>query len=64
MLVNFKELPDSSRVWIYQCNRSLSDVEYNEIFQKISEFITSLTAHGKDLNAGFEIKYKSFIIIK
>ena len=63
MLVNFKELPDSSRVWIYQCNRSLSDVEYNEIFQKISEFITSWTAHGKDLNAGFEIKYKRFIII-
>lgn len=63
MLVNFKELPDSSRVWIYQCNRSLSDVEYNEIFQKISEFITSWTAHGKYLNAGFEIKYKRFIII-
>ena len=63
MLVNFKELPDSSRVWIYQCNRSLSDVEYNEIFQKISEFITSWNAHGKDLNAGFEIKYKRFIII-
>ena len=63
MLVNFKELPDSSRVWIYQCNRSLSDVEYNEIFQKISEFITSWTANGKDLNAGFEIKYKRFIII-
>lgn len=63
MLVNFKELPDSSRLWIYQCNRSLSDVEYNEIFQKISEFITSWTAHGKDLNAGFEIKYKRFIII-
>jgi hypothetical protein len=63
MLVSFKELPDSSRLWIYQCNRSLSDVEYNEIFQKISEFITSWTAHGKDLNAGFEIKYKRFIII-
>ena len=63
MLVNFQDLPDTSRVWIYQCNRSFSDVENNEISQKISEFLTSWTAHGADLNAGFEIKYKRFIVI-
>lgn len=63
MLVNFQDLPETSRVWIYQCNRSFSDIENNEISQKMSEFLTSWTAHGADLKAGFEIKYKRFIII-
>ena len=63
MLVNFQDLPETSRVWIYQCNRSFSDIENNEISQKMSEFLTSWTAHGADLKAGFEIKYKRFIVI-
>ena len=63
MLVDFKTLPETSRVWIYQCNRSFSDVEITEISSDLDAFLTSWTAHGNDLNAGYEIKYKRFIII-
>ena len=63
MLVDFKTLPETSRVWIYQCNRSFSDVEITEISSNLDAFLTSWTAHGNDLNAGYEIKYKRFIII-
>ncbi|MEO9479072.1 MAG: ABC transporter ATPase [Maribacter dokdonensis] len=63
MLVDFKTLPETSRVWIYQCNRSFSDVEITEISSDLDTFLTSWTAHGNDLNAGYEIKYKRFIII-
>ena len=63
MLVDFKTLPETSRVWIYQCNRSFSDVEITEISSDLDAFLTSWTAHGNDLNAGYEIKYKRFVII-
>ncbi|QED36963.1 ABC transporter ATPase [Antarcticibacterium arcticum] len=63
MLIPFNELPDTSRVWIYQANRSFSDTELQEITKKLEEFIASWVAHGANLNASFEIRYKRFIII-
>ncbi len=63
MLVDFKDLPDHSRIWIYQCNRSFSEKELEEVTSGLSTFLTQWTAHGSDLKAGFEIKYKRFIII-
>ena len=63
MLVNFDTLPETARIWIYQCNRSFSDSELEEISKKISVFLEEWAAHGADLQAGFEIKYKRFIVI-
>ena len=63
MLVDFESLPKESRVWIYQCNRSFTDEEIVEIEQQIAEFIKGWTAHGKDLQSGFKVVYKRFIII-
>lgn len=63
MLVEFKNLPDDSRIWVYQSNRKLSDEEVNIIVKKTSDFLNTWTAHGSDLEAGFEIKYNRFIII-
>ncbi|MCF1191667.1 ABC transporter ATPase [Mangrovimonas sp. AS39] len=63
MLVDFDTLPDESRVWIYQANRSFSDQELSDIEEKLKVFLEAWTAHGSDLKAGYTIKYKRFIII-
>ncbi|KJD36238.1 ABC transporter ATPase [Tamlana sedimentorum] len=63
MLVDFNTLPETSRVWIYQANRSFSEDELQEIQEKLNVFIESWTAHGSDLQAAYTIKYKRFIII-
>ncbi|MCL8006062.1 ABC transporter ATPase [Gelidibacter japonicus] len=63
MLVDFNTLPEESRVWIYQANRSFTDDEISEIKSKLDIFITNWTAHGADLQAGYLIKYKRFIVI-
>lgn len=63
MLVPFKELSDSSKVWIYQANRSFSEQELQEITTKLEDFISQWTAHGANLKASFEIRYKRFIIL-
>lgn len=63
MLTDFKNLPDDSRIWVYQANRKLSDVEITEIVQSTEDFLTKWTAHGAELEAGVEIKYNRFIVI-
>lgn len=63
MLVEFSALPDTSRVWIYQASRSLSESELGEIGGSLMDFLKDWTAHGADLKAAFEIKYKRFIVI-
>lgn len=63
MLVDFNTLPETSRVWIYQANRSFAANEIEEIKSKLDAFIENWTAHGSDLQSGYEIKYKRFIVI-
>lgn len=63
MLVEFNTLPEESRVWIYQANRSFSDNELEELEDKLRVFLANWTAHGSDLQAGYTIKYKRFIVI-
>jgi hypothetical protein len=63
MLVEFNTLPETSRVWIYQANRSFSDNELEEIKGKLDVFIENWTAHGSDLQSGYSIEYKRFIVV-
>lgn len=63
MLVNFDTLPEESRVWIYQCNRSFSDEELEEIETSLQEFVTKWTAHGKGLEASYKLVYRRFIVL-
>ncbi len=62
MLVDFNTLPDESRVWIYQSNRTFSEAELLEVRQEIEAFLQDWTAHGSDLNAGYEMPYNRFIV--
>ena len=63
MLVDFQSLPETSRIWIYQSNRSFSEQEINELETLLTEFLRQWTAHGSSLKASYEIRYKRFIII-
>ena len=63
MTVEFSSLPQTARVWIYQCNRSFSMDEIQEISNKLQTFLEGWTSHGVDLKAAFEIRYKRFIVI-
>jgi hypothetical protein len=63
MLVDFNTLPDSSRIWIYQASRTFKENELLEITGALDSFIQNWTAHGNDLNAGYEIRYNRFIVI-
>ena len=40
MYVNFDNLPNNSRVWIYQSNRTFSKTELDSISGDLSEFLS------------------------
>ncbi len=63
MLVNFNDLTESSKVWIYQCNRSFTDEEIQQISKDIETFLEAWVAHGQELKTSYLINYKRFIVI-
>lgn len=63
MICEFENLPNDSRVWIYQSNRKLTEEEVAGIALQTKTFLTQWTAHGADLEAGFEIRHHRFLII-
>ncbi|MCY2687015.1 ABC transporter ATPase [Salinimicrobium sp. TH3] len=63
MFVPFETLPESSRVWVFQANRSFTEEEQTEIKEKLEAFIEQWTAHGANLQASYEMRYKRFIIL-
>ena len=63
MLIEFKNLPDNARVWVYQASRKLSEEEVDILKPKTEAFLEQWTAHGQDLEAAFEVRYNRFIIL-
>lgn len=63
MLIPFKDLPDSARIWIYQSNRKFTEEEIPALTEELEKFIHQWTVHGEDLSASFDIRYNRFIIL-
>ncbi|MCZ8090537.1 MAG: ABC transporter ATPase [Flavobacterium sp.] len=62
MFIPFDNLPEESRIWIYQSNRKFSDEEIAEIENDLKSFIENWSAHGTSLEASYLLKYNRFII--
>ena len=63
MYVPFENLPEESKIWIYQSNRKFSDAEFAEIEKDLQVFVENWAAHGTSLEASFQLKYNRFIIL-
>lgn len=63
MYVPFENLPEESKIWIYQSNRKFSDEEFAEIDAAVSDFVEGWSAHGTGLEASYQLKYNRFIIL-
>jgi hypothetical protein len=63
MYLPFENLPEESKIWIYQSNRKFSDDEFNAIETDLKAFIETWSAHGTSLEASYLLKYNRFIIL-
>ena len=60
--LNWQELHDEVRVWIYQSDRKLSEKEIAEIRGHAFKFLSMWSAHGEHLSASFEVFHSRFLV--
>lgn len=63
MFTEYKNLPNNSRVWMYQSDRVFTTQEIDFISTKAKDFIEQWTRHGDNLKGSFTIKYKQFLVL-
>lgn len=63
MFTAYNNLPDNSRVWMYQSDRAFTKQEVDYISEKARVFIEQWTRHGDNLKGSFTIKYNQFLIL-
>ena len=63
MYLPIEQMPDHSRVWVYQANRPFSASEIQAIENYLTPALTKWAAHGAGLNASFEIRFHQVIVI-
>lgn len=56
-------LAPDSKIWIYQADRSLNDVEINRLEHELAGFCSRWTAHNHQLKAHYNILYQRFIVL-
>ena len=59
----FANMPDHSRVWIYQCARFLAAHEVNAINEDGNRFVAGWNAHGTPLRAKIAIIENLFLVV-
>jgi hypothetical protein len=62
-MADFKAMPDHSRVWIYQADRTFTESEQDIIESDLDTFITNWTAHSKQLFATGLLAFNKFLIL-
>lgn len=63
MYLPIEQMPDHSRVWVYQANRPFTASETRAIQDYLAHALTQWAAHGAGLNASFEIRFQQVIVI-
>jgi hypothetical protein len=63
MYIPFEQLPDQSRVWVYQADRPLMATEMEQISSFLTLEMDAWAAHGASLNASFEIRFNQVVIV-
>jgi hypothetical protein len=63
MFTEYKNLPNNSRVWIYQADREFTHIEMDFIALKAEDFIKQWTRHGDDVKGSFTFKYNQFLVL-
>ncbi|MDQ3108481.1 MAG: ABC transporter ATPase [Bacteroidota bacterium] len=62
-MLSFNEMPNRSKVWIYQADRNLTDLEISEIKKKSAMFLLEWSSHGNMMAATIDVLYNRFIVV-
>ncbi len=60
---NFDKMPATSRIWIYQASRNVSESEIQTISSVLDIKMEAWAAHGAALLSAFKIFHNRFVVI-
>lgn len=63
MWIPFQDMPDSSRIWIFQGEQAMEKHQEEKLEPLIHSFIEEWTSHQSMVKASFSIQFHFFIII-
>lgn len=63
MLVAFKNLPETARVWIYQSDKKLESGQIDELSRQAKAFCEQWSAHSTPLKSAFKILHDKFLVL-
>ena len=61
--VNFSDLPDSARVWVFASDRPLREDESTRLLGQVDAFLDQWKAHGAPLRNARELRDNQFLVI-
>jgi hypothetical protein len=62
-LVEFEDLPDSARTWVFGADRSLDQAATDLLLDEVDRFLSQWHAHGSPLRAARDWKYGRFLTV-
>jgi|ERR1041385_1581411 hypothetical protein len=62
-MLSFNQMPNRSKIWIYQSDRNLTDLEIAEIKKKSAMFLIDWSSHGNTMLATIDILHNRFIVV-
>ena len=63
MLADFHTLPEQARIWLYACEKALTQSQQDYVLNVISEELKGWNAHKQPLTAGVTILENHFIVV-
>jgi len=63
MHIPFEQLPEHSRLWIYQAARELTGAEVAKAEQIVKGFTEQWAAHGQALKSSFQVCHNRFLVL-
>ena len=63
MLVAFKDLPETARVWIYQSDKNLESSQIEDLAEEAEAFCEQWSAHSTPLKSAYKILHDKFLVL-
>lgn len=63
MLVPYKSLPETSKVWVYPSSRKFYKNELEEVEEKLKGFVNQWKSEDENFKASYQFLYDRFIVI-
>ncbi|MBN3521546.1 hypothetical protein JYB62_16160 [Algoriphagus lutimaris] len=63
MYVDFNKMPENSRVWVYQAERTLNEQEASQLKRRLTAFCEGWNTHGNLMPTSFDLIENQIILL-